>query len=402
MFDNSATANTATWNLIVPNSATGTLNTDSRSDLFGNLTGGGTLNFNVTSTNTSLYGDWSLFTGKINVTGGSEFRALNLSGYPNAAIALSNNVTADFQGTVDPNGTTLAIGELSGVSSSKLLGGTATNGEVLTWSIGGNNTDATFTGTIGEQNTNANTAIQKVGTGKWTLTGSNSYNGGTLISGGALLVNNTTGSGTGNGDVEIAANSTLAGTGSIAGSVIVDANAAFAPGNPAGTLTIGTDLNIDPAANLEFTLGASSSSANVSGNLSLAGNLYLAAGPGFGPGAYTLFNYSGALNFSGLTIASAPAGYNYALSTNTLGKVQLIVSRPQFDVVNLTAGQLLMRGSGGVTNGTYYILASTNLALPTAAWTRIATNQFDSNGNFSFTNTINLLTPREYFLLQLP
>jgi autotransporter-associated beta strand protein len=402
MYDNAATSENVIWNLAVPNGVTGTFNTDSRCDLYGSLTGGGTLNFNVTSTNTGLHGDWSPFTGKINVSGGGEFRVLNFTGYPSAALALANNVTADFQGTVDPNGTTLAIGELSGVSSSQLLGGAATNGEVLTWSIGGKNTDATFAGTIGEQNTNANTTIQKIGAGKWTLTGSNSYLGGTLVSGGTLVVNNTSGSGTGYGDVEVAAGATLSGTGSIAGSLIIDANSTLAPGNPSGALSIGADLNLDTAANLQFTLGASSSSANIAGNLALAGNLSLIAGPGFGPGIYTLFNYSGALNFSGLTIASAPAGDNYTISTNTPGVVQLIVSGLQFNHTSLTSGQLIFSGTGGITNGAYYVLGSTNLALPFNLWSPIATNHFDANGNFIFSNSLNPLAPREYYLLELP
>jgi len=401
MFDSPATSENVFWNLAVSNGATGTFNTDSRCNLYGSLTGSGTLNFNATSTNTSLYGDWSPFTGKINVNGG-EFRVLNLTGYPNTAIALANNVTADFQGTVDPNGTTLAIGELSGASSSQLIGGSATNGEVLTWSIGGNNTDATFAGEIREQNTNANTAIQKIGTGKWTLTGSNSYNGGTLISAGTLIVNNTSGSGTGYGDVEVATGATLSGTGTIAGSVIVDANGTFAPNNPSGILSIGGDLNLDTTANLQFTLGASSSSANVAGNLALAGNLSVTAGPGFAPGTYTLFNYSGALNLSGLTIASAPASYNYTISTSTAGKIQLIVSGLQFTHTTVTSGQLILSGSGGPTNGTYYILGSTNLALPLNQWPPIATNHFDATGNFLFTNALDSLTPHEYYLLELP
>jgi autotransporter-associated beta strand protein len=402
MFDNSATANIAAWNLSVPASAVGTFNSDSRSDLSGNLTGSGTLNFHVTSTNTSLFGDWSAFTGKVNVTGGGEFRVLNFTGYPNATIALSNNVTADFQGIVDPNGTTLSIGELSGVSSSRLLGGAATNGEVLTWSIGGKNTDATFAGQIAEQNTNANTAIQKAGLGKWTLTGSNSYNDGTLVSSGTLLVNNTSGSGTGGGDVEAATGATLGGTGTIAGSVIIDANATFAPGNPSGVLSIGTDLSLDAAANLQFTLGTGSSSANITGNLSLAGNLTITAAPGFTAGTYTLLNYSGTLTLGTVAIASAPAGYNCALSTSTPGQIRLIVTRPHFNAVNLTAGQLISTGSGGTTNGTYYILGATNPGLPLNSWTRIATNQFDANGNFSFTNVINPGAPRQFYLIELP
>ncbi len=403
MSDSPATANTVAWNLIVPPGANGSLNADSRCNFSGNLTGSGTLNLNVPGTQTALLGNWSAFTGKINVTGGGEFRVLNLTGYPGAAIALSNNVTADFQGTVDPNGTTLSVGELSGVSSSQLLGGPATNGEVLTWSIGGRNTDATFAGRIGEQNTNANTTIQKVGVGKWTLAGSNSYNGGTLVSSGVLLVNNTSGSATGSGDVEVAAVATLGGTGAIAGSVIVDATATFAPGNPTGALAIGADLNLDTTANLQFTLGSSSSSANIAGNLSLAGNLYISAAPGFATGTYTLFNYSGAMNLGTVTIASAPPGYNYVLSTNTPGQVQLLVTRPQFTSTSLSGGQLITRGTGGTANGTYvHILASTNAALPLNFWTPIGTNQFDTTGNFIFTNSINPGAPRQFYLLQVP
>lgn len=401
MYENT-TFSTATWNLVVPANATASFLTDSHSDLFGSLTGGGTLNFNVSSNHTSLRGDWSAFNGVINAIGGGEFRVLNFAGYPDAAINLSNNVTADFQGIVNPNGTTLAIGQLSGVASSKLLGGVATNGEVLTWSIGGNNIDATFAGQIDEQDTNATTAIQKIGSGKWTLMGSNSYNGGTLISAGTLLVNNTSGSATGSGDVEVASGATLNGTGRIAGSLTIDDGATFAPGNLTGALSIGGDLNFDSAANLQFTLGSSSSSAIVTGDLSLAGNLSIASAPGFGAGTYTLFTYSGALNFSGITFVSAPAGYNYSISTNTPSHVNLIVTQPKFNVVSFATGQLIMNGSGGSANGTYYILNSTSLGLPLNLWTRTTTNQFDSDGNFGFTNTINAGTPSQYYILQLP
>ncbi len=42
----------------------------------------------------------------------------------------------------------------------------------------------------------------------------------------------------------------------------------------------------------------------------------------------------------------------------------------------------------GTNNGPYYVLSSTNVALPLSNWTRLQTNSFDANGNFSFTNTI--------------
>ena len=66
MYDNNTTYNASYWNIIVPTNATGTFNTDSRCDLYGSLTGGGTLNYKVTYVRTALYGDWSAFTGAIN------------------------------------------------------------------------------------------------------------------------------------------------------------------------------------------------------------------------------------------------------------------------------------------------------------------------------------------------
>ena len=70
--------------------------------------------------------------------------------------------------------------------------------------------------------------MTKDGIGTWTLSGNNLYSGGTVVNGGTLLVNNTSGSGTGSGDVivNMARLTTLGGTGTIGGRVIV------APGKP--------------------------------------------------------------------------------------------------------------------------------------------------------------------------
>ena len=402
MFDSASTANNAAWNLIVPASASGNLNADSRCNLSGSLTGGGTFNFNVTGTQTALLGDWSAFSGKINVTGGGEFRVLNFSGYPNATINFSNNVTANFQGAVDPNGTTLAIGELSGISSSKLLGGFATNGEVLTWNIGGLNTDATFAGQIAEQNTNAITAINKTGIGTWTLTGSNTFSGGMTVSEGTLQVNNTNGSATGTNQVFVATSATLSGSGIIGGLTAFDDGAILAPGNGIGTLTISNELDLSDLTALQFGLGTNSDKVVVSGNLVLGGQLNLAAAGGFGTATYTLFTYGGALTLGNLTVAAAPAGFIYAISTSTSGQINLIVTRPQFNAVGSGTGGVVMSGSGGAPNGIYYVLSSTNIALPLNLWTRLATNQFDASGIFNFTNVLNPDTPENFYQLQLP
>jgi len=406
MYDNAITTNAVYWNVIVPAYSTVTLNADSRCDLYGSLTGGGTLNFHVPYVRTSLYGDWSAFTGNIIVTGGGEFRVLNFSGYPGAALNLSNNVTADFQGAVDPNGTTLQIGALSGVNSSFLLGG-ATAGNVFTWQIGGQNTDATFSGAIAEQGTNTITAIEKIGAGTWTLTGSNSFVGGITVSAGTLQVNNAAGSATGTNQVFVASGATLSGHGTLGGLTALDDGAILAPGNggptgTVGTLTISNELDLSDLTVLQFGLGTNSAKVVVSGNLVLGGLLNVTNTGGFGAGTYILFTYGGALTMGNLTVATAPAGFGYTISTNTVGQINLIVTIPQFNAINAGANGLVISGSGSPAGGNYYVLGSTNIASPLNLWTRLATNQFDNSGNFNFTNGVNTNAPQEFYRLQLP
>jgi hypothetical protein len=67
-----------------------------------------------------------------------------------------------------------------------------------------------------------------------------------------------------------------------------------------------------------------------------------------------------------------------------------------------SGGGFILSGAGGVTNGTYYVLISSNLLLPPTNWTYIATNQFDSEGDFIFTNTAQINAPQLFYLLQLP
>ena len=403
MYDNVSTYNASYWNMIVPTNCTGTLNTDSRCDLYGSLTGGGTLNFSVTYVRTSLYGDWSAFTGNINVSGGGEFRVLNFTGYPNAAINLSDNNWMDFQGAVDPAGTTLQIGALSGASSSSLFGG-PTTGNIFTWQVGGQNTDAIFAGTIAEQNTNTITAIEKTGAGTWTLNGSNSFVGGMTVSAGTLQVNNTTGSATGTNQVFVASGATLSGNGIISGLTAFDDEAILSPGNPSGTLTISNELDLSDQTELQFGLGTNGDEVVVSGNLTLGGQLNITNLGGFGVGSYTLLAYGGVLTMGNLSIASAPAGFIYTISTNTPGQINLIVQLPTPPVIGgikLSGGNLVLSGSGGTANGTFFLLTSTNIASPLDAWTLIATNQFDASGNFNFTNAISPNSQQEFYRLEL-
>ena len=82
-------------------------------------------------------------------------------------------------------------------------------------------------------------AFTKTGSGAVTLTAANTYSGGTLVNGGTLRINNTSGSGTGSGAVSVNNGGVLAGNGSVSGAVAINSGGAIAPGNGPGTFTTG-------------------------------------------------------------------------------------------------------------------------------------------------------------------
>jgi autotransporter-associated beta strand protein len=115
------------------------------------------------------------------------------------------------------NGSTVThLGALLGGPTTKLSGrgNTGTAGPT-TYSIGNRNLDTTFEGEI--NNGSGTTTITKVGTGKLTLTGTSIYTGATDIESGVLQVDGVL------GNTLVSVNGgTLAGTGSIDGSINVN------------------------------------------------------------------------------------------------------------------------------------------------------------------------------------
>lgn len=61
---------------------------------------------------------------------------------------------------------------------------------------------------------------------------------------------------------------------------------------------------------------------------------------------------------------------------------------------------IVFSGNGGTLGGTYHIVVATNLLTPLSEWTPIATNNFDSHGQFIFTNPVNTSLPAEFFILE--
>jgi hypothetical protein len=65
------------------------------------------------------------------------------------------------------------------------------------------------------------------------------------------------------------------------------------------------------------------------------------------------------------------------------------VFRPRIVSCARQGANLMFSGNGGQPEGTYYVVDSTNAVLALSQWTRIATNSFDANGDFTFTNAIS-------------
>jgi hypothetical protein len=64
------------------------------------------------------------------------------------------------------------------------------------------------------------------------------------------------------------------------------------------------------------------------------------------------------------------------------------VPSPQITFAAMSGNTFTFQGTNGTPGWTYYVLGATTLQLPLAGWRVIATNSFDSQGCFSFTNSI--------------
>ncbi|HEV2437757.1 MAG TPA: polysaccharide lyase family protein [Verrucomicrobiae bacterium] len=73
---------------------------------------------------------------------------------------------------------------------------------------------------------------------------------------------------------------------------------------------------------------------------------------------------------------------------------------PTIAKITVSGANFILSGTGGFPTSTYHVLASTNLALPVAQWTLMATNQYDTSGDFVITNVIDPAWPQTFYRLQ--
>jgi hypothetical protein len=84
------------------------------------------------------------------------------------------------------------------------------------------------------------------------------------------------------------------------------------------------------------------------------------------------------------------------------GTLSVTFAPPEFASAVLSGTNFTFLVTNSIAGATNYILTSTNMALPLANWTRLATNIFDAGGNLAFTNGVDQNQPARFYLLQLP
>jgi fibronectin-binding autotransporter adhesin len=336
-----------------------------------------------------------------------------LSGSYSIAAGSANSTLTVGAGGLTMNGATYSIGQAGNVNTPTLvLNGNfhGANTSVLAsaattarFDLGG----GTRTFDVTESTTIApviqNGGLTKIGNGTLTLTGANTYSGNTTISGGTLLVNNSSGSGTGSGAIAVNGG-TLGGSGTISGAVTVNSGGTLAPGTASiGTLTINNSLTLSGTASFRVNKsGSTFTSDQVAGasNVTAGGTLSItASGDVLADGnTFTLFNVQPGGTFATLpAFASGGTNWwttdNYAHITYNLWPAAGIATyhhnrgTPQM----FTVASLLTNNISGATNGKTITLTSlaghadltTAVTLPSGA-TLQASGPLSSGGTLIF------------------
>ena len=275
---------TSSHSIDVPTGCTATVVAGARCEYNGVLTGDGILNWSCDYIRAYINGNWSAFTGTLNITANAanssyenHFIVNTSIGFPNATVSLGTGVIMSYKnGTSDNGTTTIKIGMLNGT-------GTFYNAGL---EVGASGDNGYFSGVI-----SGATTINKVGTGLWILGGTHTYTGTTTVTAGSMTLSGTLSTGmitvangatlnltgstggtvfiskggtaTINGSVagSLANNGTLKGTGTITGTSILDNNSITLPGAASiGTLTFGSNVTMNLSATLSMQVLAGSSS----------------------------------------------------------------------------------------------------------------------------------------------
>ena len=262
-------------------------------------------------------------TGRINGSVDAAGGYIQLYGTINGNLTLSGSLASmnSYGGSVSGRVNLAASGAQvystsGGATYGSLAGVAGTHADVggFTLTVGGDNSDSTFAGSI-----TGTGSFVKTGSGTMLLSGdSSTYTGTTTVNDGTLMVNGSLAASA----VVVNNNGALSGSGAV-GATQVNAGGLLAPGSftPGTSMTLTSLAMQSGAAYLVFVDPTTSTFANVTGNASLGG---ATVGASFAPGSYVAKQYT-ILNAGRITgtfdptvlSLGLPTGFHTSLSQDT-------------------------------------------------------------------------------------
>jgi autotransporter-associated beta strand protein len=284
------------------------------------ITGTGSLSFTNTGAGIMTLTGTNNETGDTTIAAGA-VRLLNplaLPGGPGVGNVILN-------GTLDLNSNNIVINGLSGNG----IVDNITSAAVTSLTLGSNDVSSTFNGIV--RNSGAALSVTKVGAGKITLGGANTYKGNTTVGGGELDISTSQ---SGGGAITVAGGATLG--------VLVNSASSI----PASTLTA-SDASV-----LSFSGVSSTTVAPIyTTNLAPAGTVTINVAGSFGVGnQYPLIQFSSSSGTGGFALGSLPTGVTANLLTNG-------------SVIALNATGALPLVWKGNVNGNWDVAATANWTL---------------------------------------
>ncbi len=387
--------------------------------------------YNITKVGTNFVGIVSatvdLTLGNVDIQNGIlDFEGSTTSlGDPTKTITVRSNATLFLFNATNHLNKLISLnggGTINNNNGTNFIAGAITvTGTNCTINAGGSS--LTLSGAVGGSGT-----LIKTGTSNLVLTAANTYSGSTLVTAGTLSLSNSgaisssplivissgatlDASSRTDGTLTLAANQTLYGNGTNKGTLVVNASAAVSPG--AGTNTVGTlnvtggvtllgriQVEIDKVNHTNDLLRSTTGAINYGGTLVVTN---ISATPFAAGDSFKLFS---AASYNGTFViqpANPGAGLIWDTSQLTSSGTLKVASStpPQVGSIIVNGTSLSITGSNGQANSSYHILMSTNIAVPRSNWTPIASGNFDSSGNVSFSGSV-ATNSQAFYLIATP
>jgi len=213
-----------------------------------------------------------------------------------------------------------------------------------------------------------------------------------------------------NNGLLVHSNGVLKGNGTVLGVVTVVSGGVLAPGLSVGRIALSNPPSLQGAVVMEISRNGAvltNDQLQVAGTLTYGGSLIVS---NLGPSAlaigdrFPLFSansYTG--TFPVLSLPSLPAGLTWMNKLLVDGSIEVVsMPQPKFASISVSGTNVILSGTNGIASANYAVLTATNVALSLNNWQSIATNQFDSSGNFSFTNAVSPGELQRFFRLRTP